>query len=177
MLLFCPAPRADLTQEAAWRLLANLVQTPFYQRLRVELQLGYAVFSGLRQLGDRTGLLLGVQSPQATTADIFEQIRTFLRQLPQQIAALDEASFIESRNALAEQFTLGTLSLPQAADLLWHAQLAGHSSDYLKALYNGLITLDQATTLRAAECLNDLDSDWLCAATGPETESFYLRRS
>lgn len=177
VLLFCPAPRADLTQEAAWRLLAHLVQTPFYQRLRVELQLGYAVFSGLRQLGDRTGLLLGVQSPQATTADIFEQIRTFLRQLPQQIAALDEASFIESRNALAEQFTLDTLSLPQAADLLWHAQLAGHSSDYLKALYNGLITLDQATTLRAAECLNDPDSDWLCAATGPETESFYLRRS
>ncbi|KMM87240.1 pyrroloquinoline quinone biosynthesis protein PqqF [Pseudomonas lundensis] len=177
LLLFCPAPRADLTQEAAWRLLAHLAQTPFYQRLRVELQMGYAVFSGVRQLGDRTGLLLGVQSPQATTADIFEQVRTFLGQLPQQIAALDEASFIEARTALAQQFSAEALSLAQAADLLWHAQQAGHSSDYLKVLYNALMTLDRATTLKAAECLNDPDSDWLCVATEPQTESFYQRRS
>ena len=97
--------------------------------------------------------------------------------MPQQIAALDEASFIEARTALAQQFSAEALSLAQTADLLWHAQQAGHSSDYLKVLYNALMTLDRATTLKAAECLNDPDSDWLCVATEPQTESFYQRRS
>lgn len=63
VLLFCPTPTQDLSDEAAWRLLAQLCQTPFYQRLRVELQLGYAVFSGLKQINGQTGLLFGAQSP------------------------------------------------------------------------------------------------------------------
>ncbi|WP_341352562.1 insulinase family protein, partial [Pseudomonas viridiflava] len=50
VVLFCPAPSASAENEAAWRMLAHLLQVPFYQRLRVELQLGYAVFSGIRQI-------------------------------------------------------------------------------------------------------------------------------
>ena len=91
--------------------------------------------------------------------------------------AMPDIDFIEARTALAQQFSAEALSLAQAADLLWHAQQAGHSSDYLKVLYNALMTLDRATTLKAAECLNDPDSDWLCVATEPQTESFYQRRS
>ena len=44
--------------QAVYRLLAHRLQGPFYQRLRVELQLGYAVFSALRQVQGHTGLLL-----------------------------------------------------------------------------------------------------------------------
>src|SRR3546814_7940891 len=38
VLLFCPTPTRALPDEATWRLLAQLFQTPFYQRLRVELR-------------------------------------------------------------------------------------------------------------------------------------------
>lgn len=88
---FCPSPVGNLGAEAAWRLLAHIAQTPFYQRLRGELQLGYAVFSGLRQINGQTGLLFGVQSPHASTAEIFGHIRTFLADLPQLVSSLDEA--------------------------------------------------------------------------------------
>ena len=163
--------------EAAWRLLAQVAQTPFYQRLRVELQLGYAVFSGLRQINGQTGLLFGVQSPHASTAQIFEHIRNFLVDLPNLVSALDETSFTQARAALAQQFSSEALGVSQASELLWQSKLAGHPSDYLTALYTALMALDQDTTLKAAQQTTQPDSRWLCVATGPVTETFYPGRS
>ena len=177
LLLFCPAPTTALADEAAWRLLAQIAQTPFYQRLRGELQLGYAVFSGLRQINGQTGLLFGVQSPQASTETILGHIQDFLAQLPNLISALDETSFIQTRAALAQQFSPQTLGVPQASELLWQARLAGHPSDYLEALYTALMALDQGTTLKAARQIIQPDSHWLCVATSPATETFYPGRS
>ena len=177
LILFCPTPEATLADEAAWRLLAQVAQTPFYQRLRVDLQLGYAVFSGLRQINGQTGLLFGVQSPHATTAQIYEHIGSFLEDLPNRVCALDETSFTQTRAALAQQFSSETLGVSQASELLWQAKLAGHPSDYLTALYAALMALDQGTTLKAAEQISSPASHWLCLATSPATETFYPGRS
>ena len=177
VLLFCPAPAGDLAAEAAWRLLAQLASTPFYQQLRVEQQLGYAVFSGLRQLNGQTGLLFGVQSPHAGATKIFEHIRAFLAQLPTLVTALDETTFIQARDALAQQFLPESLSGAQASELLWQAKMGGHPSDDLKALYTALIRLDPRTTLQAAQQINQPECAWLCLATQPETETFFLGQS
>ena len=177
LLLYCPAPEATIADEAAWRLLGHVAQTPFYQRLRVGLQLGYAVFSGLRQINGQTGLLFGVQSPNAPTAEIFDHIQNFLEDLPNMISALDETSFIQARTTLARQFSSEALGVLQASELLWQAKLAGHPSDYLTALYTALMALDQGTTLKAAQQINEPESRWLCLATSPATETFYPGRS
>ena len=177
LILFCPPPEATLADEATWRLLAQVAQTPFYQRLRVDLQLGYAVFSGLRQINGQTGLLFGVQSPHATTAQIYEHIGSFLEDLPNRVCALDETSFTQTRAALAQQFSNEALGVSQASELLWQAKLAGHPSDYLTALYAALMALDQGTTLKAAEQISSPASHWLCLATSPATETFYPGRS
>lgn len=177
VLLFCPVPGADLADEAAWRLLAHVAQTPFYQRLRVELQLGYAVFSGLRQINGQTGLLFGVQSPHASTTEIFEHIRIFLSDLPSLVSSQDEISFTQTQETLAQQFSTASLGASQISELLWQAKLIGHSSDYLSALYAALIALDRSTTLRAAQRINQPGCHWLCLATSPETESFFHGRS
>ena len=177
LILFCPTPEATLADEAAWRLLAQVAQTPFYQRLRVDLQLGYAVFSGLRQINGQTGLLFGVQSPHATTAQIYEHIGSFLEDLPNRVCALDETSFTQTRAALAQQFSNEALGVSQASELLWQAKLAGHPSDYLTALYAALMALVQGTTLKAAEQISSPASHWLCLATSPATETFYPGRS
>ncbi|PNB70621.1 hypothetical protein C1X30_35140, partial [Pseudomonas sp. FW305-BF6] len=78
----------DIADEAAWRLLAHVCQTPFYQRLRVELQLGYAVFSGLRQINGQTGLLFGVQSPSVAPLDLLQHIEQFLGELERTIESI-----------------------------------------------------------------------------------------
>ncbi|WP_206214708.1 insulinase family protein, partial [Pseudomonas viridiflava] len=97
---FCPAPSASAEDEAAWRMLAHLLQAPFYQRLRVELQLGYAVFSGVRQIDGTTGLLFGVQSPVSDVDQLVAHIEDFLSALPELIA---NADLPEQRQALGAQ--------------------------------------------------------------------------
>ncbi|MFC6336897.1 pyrroloquinoline quinone biosynthesis protein PqqF [Pseudomonas sp. CCM 7891] len=163
LLLFCPAPTQSLADEAAWRLLAHLGQAPFYQRLRVELQLGYAVFSGVRQINGQTGLLFGVQSPSASLEEILSHLRAFLQRLPTLIDGYDEQETL----TLANQFSPESLPTAQATELLWQAQLAGHPSDYLGQLQSFIRSRTQEDLLHAIKQLNQADGGWRCLASGP----------
>ncbi|MGY2272821.1 MULTISPECIES: pyrroloquinoline quinone biosynthesis protein PqqF [Pseudomonas] len=165
LLLFCPTPSQSLADEAAWRLLGHLLQGPFYQRLRVELQIGYAVFSGIRQINGQTGLLFGVQSPSASLEGIVDHLHVFLKQLP----ALIDSSADLGNMALAQQFSAQELPSAQAAGLLWHAHLAGHSSGYLADLQSHIQTCTREALQLAAQQLNDAAGGWRCVANGPCT--------
>ncbi|MFW0758921.1 pyrroloquinoline quinone biosynthesis protein PqqF [Pseudomonas sp. H11T01] len=166
LLLFCPTPTQDIADEAAWRLLAQLCQSPFYQRLRVELQLGYAVFSGVRQINGQTGLLFGVQSPSASLREILEHIEIFLQRISELVLGIDDSSLINQCQALATQFDSSALPVPQAAELLWQGRLAGHSSDYLLQLQQAVLLLDRTALLDAARRLIHAEGGRRCLASG-----------
>lgn len=147
VLAFYPSPSTLIEDEAVWRLFAHLVQAPFYQRLRVELQLGYAVFSGFRQIAGQSGLLFGVQSPSASAEQIVDHIETFMGTLPDLIENADLPAQII---ALQNQLDPATLDSPQAAEVLWQAHLAGHSAHYLERLQHSFAHLQPEELLRAA---------------------------
>ena len=163
LLLFCPTATPSLADEAAWRLLGHLLQGPFYQRLRVELQIGYAVFSGIRQVNGQTGLLFGVQSPSISLSGIIDHLQSFLKQLP---ALIDNSPDLGNQ-ALAQQFSAQQLPLSQAAELLWQAQLAGHPSGCLDLLQELIQNRTREDVQRAAQQLNDATGGWRCVANGP----------
>ncbi|MEX3774222.1 pyrroloquinoline quinone biosynthesis protein PqqF [Pseudomonas sp. MYb118] len=171
LLLFCPTATREICDEAAWRLLASVCQTPFYQRLRVELQLGYAVFSALRQIHGHTGILFGVQSPGTPALKLLEHIEHFLSELPALVEAIDEAAFITQRQALADQFDLAALPLEQAAELLWQGKQAGHSSDYLTQLAVSIMATEKADLIAAAHRLRDAEGGWRCLVTGRDAQA------
>lgn len=163
LLLFCPAPTSSLADEACWRLLAQLLQAPFYQRLRVELQLGYAVFSGIRQINGQTGLLFGVQSPSVSLEQLSAHILEVLQQLPTLIEASDHPALTQT---LADPFDPTALPTAQAAELLWHAQLAGHLPSYLTQLQNFILSRTREDLFTAARQLNQAEGGWRCLASG-----------
>ncbi|MFM9381615.1 pyrroloquinoline quinone biosynthesis protein PqqF [Pseudomonas sp. UV AK001] len=167
LLLFCPAASQEIAGEAAWRLLAHLCQTPFYQRLRVELQLGYAVFSGLRQIHGQSGILFGAQSPTTSAVQLLEHIQQFLNDLPALIEKLDDASLTQQRQTLADQFDDSVLTGKEAAELLWQARLAGHSSDYLAQLRSAIAQLDRPALLAAAQRLIRAEGGWHGLSSAP----------
>ncbi|MCF5702815.1 pyrroloquinoline quinone biosynthesis protein PqqF [Pseudomonas syringae] len=171
LLLCCPTASRDIADEAAWRLLAQVCQTPFYQRLRGELQLGYAVFSALRQIHGQTAMLFGVQSPNTQPVELLGHIRQFFESLPKLIEKMDESSFEQPRRSLADQFDDANLSSKDAAELLWQARLAGHSSDYLEHLPAAILQLDRQSLLAAAQRLINADDGWLCLASDPAPET------
>ncbi|MDD2050582.1 pyrroloquinoline quinone biosynthesis protein PqqF [Pseudomonas putida] len=159
LLLFCPVANTD---EARARLLAQQIQGPFYQRLRVELQLGYAVFSAFRQLQGCSGLLFGVQSPNVSHAQILNHIHEFLAPLSSTLSCSTEA-----RQALADQLSEASMSNDDVAEWGWQAQLAGCSQARLDHLQAAILDVDEGMLRQCANDLLHARHGWLCLANGP----------
>jgi len=158
VLLFCPAPSHSVDDEAAWRLLAHLGQSPFYQRLRVELQLGYAVFSGFRHIAGQPGWLFGVQSPSASAEEIASHLQAFIEHIPTLIKAADVS--IQQR-ALAPQLDVTAMDPLPVCEWLWQAHLGGHDEHYPDQLKTALLQLERGHLLRAADQLSKATGGWV----------------
>lgn len=152
LLLFCPLPAAS---EASGRLLAQLLQGPVYQRLRVELQLGYAVFSTFRQVEGVGGLLFGVQSPHTRQAQILEHLLALLRQG----ITLDPGA----RLALAGQFDEPAMANAEVAEWAWQTHLATQPGT-LDELRGAILKTRQTDLDQLLGTLLDKDCPWLCLA-------------
>ncbi|WP_176506064.1 pyrroloquinoline quinone biosynthesis protein PqqF [Pseudomonas urethralis] len=159
LLLFCPLPAA---RQGSGRLLAQLLQGPVYQRLRVELQLGYAVFSTFRQIEGIGGLLFGVQSPHASQAEILDHLRELLGRG----VTLDAAA----RQALAEQFDENAMANADVTEWAWQTHLATQPGDLL-ALRRSILITQQADLDGLLRDLLGTDWPWLCLANSAAPEA------
>ena len=158
LLLFCPQPAVDAASEAGWRLLAQLYQGPFFQRLRSELQLGYAVFCGFRQVQERRGILFAVQSPQASPAEILAHIGAFLLAQGERLATLDEQSLRGATDELCRQLQ-GANSV-EFAEQCWQNHLAGLSEQHDAALQQALATITRSDLLQCQRQLSLAQGGW-----------------
>lgn len=155
LMMFYPTPSASIEDEAMWRFFAHVVQGPFYQRLRVELQLGYAVFSGFRQIAGHGGMLFGVQSPNASATQLVEHITTFMETLPGLVETVDIPA---QRSVLQDQVDPLTMDTRQATEMLWQAHLAGHTADYMARLQHSLAHLHLDRLLESARRITRRDA-------------------
>lgn len=152
LLLFCRLPAAS---EATGRLLAQLLQGPVYQRLRVELQLGYAVFSAFRQVDGAYGLLFGVQSPHARPADVLGHLMEVLKG--------GVTLTPSSRQALAAQFDEAVMVNAEVAEWAWQTHLATQPVN-LEALPKAILKVRQSDLDQLLSDLLSADCPWLCLA-------------
>ncbi|QVM91809.1 pyrroloquinoline quinone biosynthesis protein PqqF [Pseudomonas entomophila] len=152
LLLFCPLPAA---LHACGRLLAHLLQGPVYQRLRVELQLGYAVFSAFRQVEGHCGLLFGVQSPHASHGQILDHLLTLLNDG----VHLD----IGARQQLAEQFDEAAMPNAEVAEWAWQAHMATQNPD-LCEMKRSILSVEQPQLDALLQQLLAAEHGWLCLA-------------
>jgi coenzyme PQQ biosynthesis probable peptidase PqqF len=97
LLIFIPLPEG--APLAALRLLALLCEPQFFQRLRVEQQIGYVVSCRYQRLADRDGLLLALQSPDRSVVNLLRCCKTFLRELT--LCTVEEFRILQQQ--LAEQ--------------------------------------------------------------------------
>ena len=128
LLLFCALPGTEAEIQAAWRLLARLMEGDFYRRLRGELQLGYAVFCGFRQLAGHSGILFAVQSPGASAAEILAHIETFLEDFSHKLTAFSAESIKQAAATLSG--LLRDAEPAASMERAWQNHLAGQNADY-----------------------------------------------
>lgn len=127
LVLFCPVPDRSARSEALWHWLGRSLESPFYQRLRTELNLGYAVFAGLRHMAGQAGLVFAVQAADTPVPEVLAQVQAFLDQAPPLLAQAEPL-----REALLQAWRQAAEDLPGNASTLhlgarpadWHLQLA-----------------------------------------------------
>jgi coenzyme PQQ biosynthesis probable peptidase PqqF len=125
LLLFYPLDHPAPEEEACWRLLACRLEPAFHQRLRGELQLGYALTCGFRQFGAHRGLLFAVQSPRSPVAELFEHMQDFLVRQYASLARLDQGRLQALAGGLDLQLQRQAASLAEHARQGWLDRLAG----------------------------------------------------
>jgi len=87
---------------AALRALALLMEPRFFQRMRVEQQIGYVVSCRYQRCADRDGILFALQSPDVAPDALRAQCKTFL----QQFAIAEEAERLATlQSRLCAQLT------------------------------------------------------------------------
>ncbi|MDX5377829.1 MAG: insulinase family protein [Halomonas sp.] len=111
----------SLDTQARLSVLGQVIDTPFYQRLRTEEQLGYVVNAGYSPLLDAPGLSLLVQSPDATSDEIQAHIDAFLADFGQRLAAMNDADLAPYRQAVHDTLLQRDTSLSERTNRLWRA--------------------------------------------------------
>jgi coenzyme PQQ biosynthesis probable peptidase PqqF len=177
LLLFCPVPDRQAHTQVAWRLLAQWLESAFFQRLRTELQLGYAVFCGFRQVAMQHGLLFAVQSPTASAAEILGHIEVFLDAQSARIARLDAAHFSQLRDNLREQLLSQAASVSGMAAQAWAALLAGQAADWPEQLQAQLAALQPEDLLRHYQLLRAAKGGWHVLANAASPHAPWHRQS
>lgn len=148
LLLFCPLPDRSVTCEAAWRLLARALETDFYRRLRSELNLGYALFCGFRQVAGWRGILFAVQSPHCAPDELLGHLEAFLQGAAKTLHELADSTLQVLAEALASSLA------PSGPN--WADQLAGVDDGHAQALSEVAGRLSRADLLAAhAELLSE----------------------
>ncbi|AOE85385.1 pyrroloquinoline quinone biosynthesis protein PqqF [Pseudomonas sp. TCU-HL1] len=167
LLMFYPLELPTPEDEAAWRLLGRLMEPAFHQRLRGELQLGYALACGFRQVGRQRGLLFAIQSPRASVAELFEHIEAFLAQQHLSLAQLDSKRLQELARSLDQQLARQAASFPEHARQCWLDRLSGLADDHLERVRQALTGLSlqrlleqhgRLTAARACHALANAES-------------------
>ena len=121
-------PDRSLESQARLAVLGQMLETPFYQRLRTEEQLGYVVSARYSPMLDAPGISLLVQSPNTPSEAIQVRIDAFLSDFSARLATLDDDALAPYRQAVHDIWRQRDTSLAQRTNRLWRALAYGDTA-------------------------------------------------
>lgn len=109
-------------------LLAEILQTPFYTRLRTEQQLGYIVFANYMPVREVPGLVFVVQSPVADPRQLEQAYERFLDRAQAQLEQLDDEALERFRQSLISRINQRDNSINERSSRLWRELDRGNTA-------------------------------------------------
>lgn len=100
VVLYLQGATDSLRERAEFAVLQNMLDAPFYTRLRTEKQLGYVVGSQIMPLNRVPGLLFYVQSPVLNSGPLMEEVGGFLNQFATTLENMSEAEIARHRQSV-----------------------------------------------------------------------------
>lgn len=126
VVLFCPLAENSAECLAAWQVMASVFEPRFFQKLRVELNIGYVVSCRFHQCAGRAGMLFALQSPRLSHQQLSQHIIDFIGNMAEVIATITE-------DILAEKFKRLRDALPAR-----HPKSLAQSVEHWQQLQLGL---------------------------------------
>ena len=105
---------------AAYALLAQVINTPYYQWLRTEKKLGYIVSASPFPQNSVPGLIFIVQSPTATAVDILAETELFFTDFNDQLLEMSAIEFEEHKQGLISRLLSKKKNMGEKMGHFWH---------------------------------------------------------
>ena len=121
VLRYLQARNQTAKEQAVTSVIAQWLETPFYQKLRTEEQLGYIVNAGYSPLLEAPGIALLVQSPDVDSETVAEHMDKFLDDASQRLEQLDDEALTPYRQAVHDRLNQRDTSLSGMANRYWQA--------------------------------------------------------
>ena len=104
-LIYYQAADDDIRTQAAFALLQEMMQTPFFNELRTREQLGYLVYMTSASALRLPGIKFVIQSPDTPRPVLVARIQRFLEDYAAQLETMDPAVLEQFRLSLASRLT------------------------------------------------------------------------
>lgn len=128
LMAFVPKGYDKITSQITSYLLYKIISPWFYDQLRSQEQLGYAVFSPPIAVGDSTGIGFLIQSNQYDPAYLNERYQAFYPIILDKLNALTDEQFAQYRQATIDELSLP----PQTLD----EEFSDYLGDYYQSLFD-----------------------------------------
>ncbi|WP_456376521.1 insulinase family protein [Thiolapillus sp.] len=138
----------SIAEQARWRLLGQILASPFFNSLRTEQQLGYVVAAGFSEVENMPGLILLAQSSTVSSDELQQRMEIFVREYAARLQDMDQEEFRGHKaGLLAKLLKKDDMMLARAARYLDNLEREQHSFDFRKRVADEVKRLDKAELL------------------------------
>jgi len=117
--LYLQGEDTSYEERARFRLLAQIVSSPFYEEIRTTRQLGYIVYATAFEILETPALGLVVQSPEADAGAIDRAVQAFSADFESRLAELDDNRLNREKQAVISQLLQQDRQLGEVSGRYW----------------------------------------------------------
>ncbi|MDO3720113.1 insulinase family protein [Marinobacter sp. chi1] len=117
--LYMQGSDTSYEERARFRLLAQIISSPFYETIRTQQQLGYIVYATPFEMLETPALGFVVQSPTASNQQIDEAVREFSAAFEDRLNSLDDASLTREKQAVISKLLERDRQLGDISSRYW----------------------------------------------------------
>ncbi|MBC7183238.1 MAG: insulinase family protein, partial [Marinobacter sp.] len=117
--LYMQGDNTSFEERARFRLLAQILSSPFYEEIRTNRQLGYIVYATPFEMLETPALGFVVQSPSASYTEIDQAVQEFSSEFGKHLAELTEEQLTREKQAVISKLLEKERQLGEISSRYW----------------------------------------------------------
>ncbi|MGF2686457.1 insulinase family protein [Marinobacter sp. DUT-3] len=117
--LYMQGDNTGFSERAAFRLLGQIISSPFYEEIRTTRQLGYIVYATPFEMLETPALGFVVQSPEASGEEIDQAVREFSDTFEERLSSLSDSDLEREKQAVISQLMEQDRTLGAVSERFW----------------------------------------------------------